>query len=43
MTEEEIRTATLDDEFKGILTDLVLHSWPSTKAEVQKELHPEMQ
>ena len=38
MIAEEIRTATLDDEHLGILAEVVLHGWPWTKAEVQKEL-----
>ena len=35
MKTKEIRTATLDDENLGILTELVLCIWPQTKAEIQ--------
>ena len=38
MAAEDIRTTTLDDEHLGILVELLLHGWPLTKAEVQKEL-----
>ena len=34
------RLATLDDKYIGLLSELVLHSWPSTEAEVQKDLQP---
>ena len=32
--------ATLDHKHIGMLSEPVLHSWPSTKAEGQKELQP---
>ena len=38
MTAEEIRIATLDDEHICILSEIILHGWPSTKAEVPKSL-----
>ena len=38
MTTEEIGVATLDNEHLGILSEHVLCCWPSTKAEVQKDL-----
>ena len=40
MTEKEMRTAKVDNEHIGILAELVLHGWPSTKAEVWKKLQP---
>ena len=40
MTAVEIKTATLDDEYLSILAELLLLSWPSTKAKVQMELQP---
>ena len=40
MTAEQIRLATLDYEPLGILSGYVCHNWPSTKAEVQKQLQP---
>ena len=39
-TVEEIRIATLNKEYIGILSEIILHGWPSSKAEVQRELHP---
>ena len=38
MTAEEIRIVILDDKHIGMVSELILHSWPSTKAEVQKEV-----
>ena len=38
ITAEEIRLATLDYEHLSLLSDYVLYGWPSTKAEVEKEL-----
>ena len=38
MAAEEIRIAVLDDKHIVMLSELVLCSWPSTKAEVQKHL-----
>ena len=38
ITADEIRTATVDNESLCILLDLILHGWPSSEAEVQKEL-----
>ena len=40
MTAEEIGIETLDDELIDMLSELILCSWPSTKAEVQKGLQP---
>ena len=40
MRVEEIRLVTLDDYHLGMLSKYVMHSWPSTKAEVHRELHP---
>ena len=40
MTGEEIGKAMLDDEYIGMLSELIYKSWPSTKAEVQKHLQP---
>ena len=40
MTAEEIRIATLDEGYLCMLSEHVLHGWPPTKAEVQKELKP---
>ena len=36
----EIRVATMEDEHLSALAEIILHSWPSMKAEVQKELQP---
>ena len=38
MTTEEIQHATIDDEHIGVLSNYVLHGWPSTQAEVQTEV-----
>ena len=38
MTIEEIRSATVDNEQLSMLSEYVLHSWPSMRAVVQKEL-----
>ena len=35
-----MKIATLDGEHLGMLSELMLYSWPSTKTEVQKELQP---
>ena len=40
MKAEATRLATLDDEHLGMLSEYVLHGWPSTKAELQKEPKP---
>ena len=40
MTMEEIKIAIIDDEHLDMLSELVLHSWPSAKTEIQKELQP---
>ena len=40
MTAKEIRIAMPDDEHIGMLSELILHGWPSTKIEVQKHLQP---
>ena len=40
MTAEEKRTATLDDEHISIISELILYSWPLTKAGVLKDLQP---
>ena len=37
MIAEEIREATLEDEHLSALADIILHTWPSTKAGLQKE------
>ena len=34
---EEISIATLDDEHIGTFSELILHSWPLTRPEVQKD------
>ena len=40
MTAEEIKEVTLKDEHFIALAELILHSWPFTKCEEQKELQP---
>ena len=40
MTVEEIELVTLDNDHIRMLSEYVQHGWPSTKAEVQKKLHP---
>ena len=40
MTADKIRMITLDDEHLIILSEHVLHGWPPSKAEAQKELKP---
>ena len=40
MTAKEISLATLDNEHLGMMSEYVLLGWPSTKAEVLKELWP---
>ena len=40
MTADIIRTATLDNEHIGMLSELVLCGWPLIKAEVWKDLQP---
>ena len=40
MTSEEIRIATLENKHIGILSELIICSGPSTKADVQKNLQP---
>ena len=40
MTAEEIRIEMLDDDHIGMLYELILHGWPSSKAETQKTLQP---
>ena len=40
MIAEEIRIAILDDEQVDMLSEPILHSYPSTKAELQEELQP---
>ena len=40
MTTADIRVATHDDEYLGILSEHVLHGWSSTQDEAQKELLP---
>ena len=40
MAVEEIRITTLDDKHMSKLSKLILHGWPSTKHEVQKDLQP---
>ena len=35
MTEEDIRSVTIDDKYVSILSDNVFHGWPSMIAEVQ--------
>ena len=37
MAAKEIIVATVDHEQLGLLTEYVLHNWPSMKAEVQEE------
>ena len=37
---KEIRLATLDNKHMCLLSEYVLHGWPSTNVEVQKELQP---
>ena len=39
MMAEEIRLVMPNDEYIGMLSEPILHSWPSTKAEVQKDPH----
>ena len=38
MRAEEIRFATTDDKHLNMLSEYVLHGWPSVRAEVQKDL-----
>ena len=38
MTAKEIKLAMLCNKQIGMLSELLLHSWPSIKAEVQKDL-----
>ena len=38
MTAEEIGSATLDGEYLSMLSEYVLHSWPSARAEVWKDI-----
>ena len=38
MAAKEKRTATLEDEHIGILSEFILDGWPSIKAELQKDL-----
>ena len=38
--EGEIILATLDDKHLGMLADYVVHGWPLTQPEVQKQLPP---
>ena len=38
MTADKIRGETLEDECLSVLTELVLHGWPSTKIRGLKEL-----
>ena len=40
MTTEGVRDVALEDEDHSALAELILCGWPSTKAEVQKELKP---
>ena len=40
ITAAEIKIATLEDEYLSAFVELELHSWPSTKAKVHKELQP---
>ena len=40
MTAEETRIAMLDNENTVMLSELILCSWPSIKAEVQKDMQP---
>ena len=37
---EELKRAMLDDKPIGMLSELIPCGWPSTKAEVQKNLQP---
>ena len=39
MTVEEIGIAMLDDEHKSMLSELKLHGWPLTKAEVHMQFY----
>ena len=36
MRAEEIKEVTLEDEHLSLLTEIILHSWPSTKTDIQK-------
>ena len=40
MMAEEIRLTKLDDKCIAMLSELIFHSWPLTKAKVQKDLQP---
>ena len=40
ITTGEIRKAALEGEQFSVLAEPILHGWPSTKTEVQKELQP---
>ena len=42
MTAEEIWLTTLDDKHIGLLSEYILHSWPSTRTEVHKEAQPHL-
>ena len=35
---EEIKEVTLEHKHLSALAELILHSWPSTKTQVEKEL-----
>ena len=37
---EEIWLATIGNEHIGVLSNYILHGWPSKKAEVKKETQP---
>ena len=39
MTLEEIQMVTIDEDI-GVMSNYVLHGWPSTEAEVQKVVQP---
>ena len=40
MATKEIRSVTIDDKYICMISDYVMHGWPSMRAEVQIGLQP---